>query len=1345
MAENTLGRNQVFAIKNADGTPFHDLVLHKATYDSVVMSLGDKITGDVYYRDNNLNVTMGEYIEFKRDTDNANEEPVKFLLISPPTIIKEGMVSDNSELRGMTKYSFEFYHPMYKLGNMPLTDIAVTSSEEKYLSQNKTFFWCGTGNEFIAKLNANLYYSEWVVVASTNEQSAQRLAMMPSDVPTKKAGEQGKSNVLSFDKNTIADGLKTIYDTWDIPFVIDTLHQGEYYDANGNDYYSADGGNKRFVVVVGMPSNEIIDTESGAGVVVQATSLATGNIYYNPQPINAQKGKKIIVESLTDGATPIILNSSHNGVIGTEAKTFESDMTIYVGLYSKSGSVRYIYDGDEEDIFVFRYGQGVGLKNNSRTPRNNKIITRISASGSEDNIPYGYPQIQWTGSDDDPRLKYPLYKGIVGGQYVTLIKHPFTRTRLMPSVYVDCVNKKVNPNNPQYDQDIELVDYYDADNTYENPVVASSPSYEIHEFDGIKPELNRQLTIQGAVPLNDDLTVADSWVDDLKPDSDEYAQRYFRITLPPLGFDVYACASVTQQMQINMRGGDCIGCTFEIQVDWEDYKQNFYDSDGNFDPVIGNNHPRNAEKYPNSTASQINVTVKKEISTFGTLMPNIYQQPHSGDSFVILGISLPTSYITDAQHRLDETAKQYMRENNIHYFDYPLKFDEYFLAKHLSILRQIRTNTIVRFDYAGQILNLCVKQITIKFGEKALPQYNITLTDNIEVVLNQISQIANDVSRISTMAYQNAKQAQSGIGKGNAQDKLSKVSDDTASGLITFLKGITARMQSQFENLAFSGVAKSDGAINGFTDGHGIFMDASNGLIETDGMNVRGFMRVMELIINRLQLMDSDYSFTEGGTVEHIDYEDNGQTIVLTMHKDHENDYTPFYEGDIIYAKINDLLPQGSAVPDGHTATKNGSHYTSWMRVKSVDLTNNKLRVELYAGKKPNGDNYVPSGINFSPYGTAIDDTSIVDEMQAEFNTIPQGATEALGVTGYDTMLTVTRHGNVADSTNPQIKALQIERQQAWVLSTTDKRLSFFWNVDEPIIHDENYALCLGILPDLANLPSTRDRSMPSLYVNTVFYDNRFEANYQPSNIKVDRGQWSLSPAAIYTGETGSRTPDGTLDSSIANVLGWTGSSELSFTEGQTINEPYHCNNITRNTWLTYRLKPSYDKYSDADLYNKICNVFGKDHETSRAWRNGKLWECLSEATNERPSFACTDWVLVSGNTAWGIDFVSSNGNMFYQGHVETNVTAHLFWGDEDITSEVGASAFAWTRSTEEGKTAADTAWDNMASHSGTNELSLSNADMPTAWSRTNRAIFTCTAIVSDGDSQMVIQNQIVA
>jgi hypothetical protein len=171
MATNSLGKNIVFPIYKADGTSFEGLVLQKATYDSVVMSLGDKITGDVYYKDNKLAVTMNEYIEYDPNPDDPNVDPIKYVLVNPPTIIREGMVSDNSGLNGMTKYSFTFYHPMYMLGNFPFTDVAVDTQQSQYLSQNKTFSWIGNLTEFVAKLDANLAGTEWKCVLIPSGQS----------------------------------------------------------------------------------------------------------------------------------------------------------------------------------------------------------------------------------------------------------------------------------------------------------------------------------------------------------------------------------------------------------------------------------------------------------------------------------------------------------------------------------------------------------------------------------------------------------------------------------------------------------------------------------------------------------------------------------------------------------------------------------------------------------------------------------------------------------------------------------------------------------------------------------------------------------------------------------------------------------------------------------------------------------------------------------------------------------------------------------------------------------------------------------------------------------------------
>jgi len=767
MATGEIGRNLTFPIFNSDGTAFNDLVLHKATYDSVVMSLGDKITGDVYYRGTDLAVTMGEYIEY---------DGVRFVLVSPPTIVREGMVSDNSELKGLTKYSFTFYHPMYMLNNFPFSDIAVTTAQSKYLSQNKSFSWIGNLTDFVAKINKNLEGTQWYCDISSAISANDRNKL---------------SEVIAFDKNTIADALKKGYETWEFPYIISKINHGEPQYSSG----------KRFLIRFGLPTTEIT----------------------------------------VDGSP-----------------------------------------------FVFEYGQGVGLKNNSRTPRNNKIVTRLAGYGSEDNIPYGYPQIRWYGDqswdytvENNPSAanSYPIYDGILGGQKVRLIKHPFTRTHLMPSVYVNSLFNKVSPyisggvQNPNYNPNTELKDYYDADNTYPNPIVQDAPSYEIHEFGDIKPELqSRQVSAIGtydnnymeSVTMSDFLDILDDFItqsqydvekteikkikdgiethdsdsgsvlppvssvdarlysckwsyhkdddfayvkyesngqnfeytvrlsnsmpspdwDDTMDDDGNYVQSYFTMTLPALGFDLYACAAITQQMSINMRSGACIGCTFPVAVDWEDYKRNFYDENGDFDPVIGTGHPRNGDKYPNSTSSAITVVVQKETSTFGTLMPNIYQKPAAGDDFVILGISLPSTYVTSAEERLDDDMEQYMRDNNVYYFDYPFKFDEAFLATHTDILQQMKPNVVVRFKYNGETLALYIKQMSIKFGDKPLPEYNITLTDDVEIVLNQIGSVTEEVSNLRLLLGEEG----GGVLDGNKY--LRKDKDDTASGLIRLLRGI---------------------------------------------------------------------------------------------------------------------------------------------------------------------------------------------------------------------------------------------------------------------------------------------------------------------------------------------------------------------------------------------------------------------------------------------------------------------------------------------------------------------------------------------------------------------------
>lgn len=543
---------------------------------------------------------------------------------------------------------------------------------------------------------------------------------------------------------------------------------------------------------------------------------------------------------------------------------------------------------------------------------------------------------------------------------------------------------------------------------------------------------------------------------------------------------------------------------------------------------------------------------------------------------------------------------------------------------------------------------------------------------------------------------------------------LSKIHDDIAKGRITFEKGL------EFLTTLISVDAEGNKAREGFLDGLGIFMDANRGLIEADGMNIRGFMRVMELIINRLQLMESDYSFTEGDTTERVDFSNDGQRMVLTMHKEHDNDHTPFYPGDILYAKVNDLLDHGT-------------YYTCWVRVISVDQANNTIKVAPYPALKQSGALYVPGGSNFTFLGTQIDDADFTEELQHDYALYPDG---------YEKIVNLTRHGNVADglldgddpsSYSDSVKQSQLGRQQAWVLSTTDKRLSFFWNVDEPIVRDENYALCLGILPDLANLPSTRDKSMPSLYVNTIFYDHQHAANYPAKVVKEDRGVWVL--------------PDSSIPQPAADY------------DGQQIFEPYHFRTFTNVTWRTYRDNPQYASLTDEQLRQKMMQEYKVDLEISRAWNRGALWECLVDGTVQEPTFGCTDWMMISGGT-FSLGFFSDEedpvpiiGLSVRPGYVDETVVPYLLFGQEDISYMV--TSWRWER--ESNKPDLDEAWNNSArvipddptspKKSETRKLHITVDDLPDGWYvNGGRVGFKCSAVfMSDGEDTEIINRITIA
>ena len=815
--------NLVLDIKNADGTNFNDLKLRKFNVSSTVMSLSDKIEGDVFYPTNTLAFTMNEYVMY-------NNVKYSLKIDNPPTILKKGITEDNGELKGMTKYSVTFYHPMALLYNIPFTDVAVTSDEDLYKSEDTTFFWVGTITELVAKINQNLISKGWSCVLQSGFI------------------DDGKqSEVIQFNNQTIADVLKVCYETFKTPFVVDGYN-----------------------ILFGTPSNEILDSNN------------------NP--------------------------------------------------------------------YVFKLGQGLGLKNNDRTPKNNKIITRIAGYGSETNIPFGYPKIQWTGNsswnytinnDINASGSYPIVDGVIDGENVRLIKHPFTRNHLMPSIYVDSVNKKINPYAVGYNKDTVLIDYYDAisdqSHTYINQINVDSPAYDKHEFSDIKPTIigatyNGQAIdeLKTINPCDNNGTIIANW-DDSVDGSGNYNQSYFKVELYPLGFDLYAMAAITSAMSISMKSGACSACNFELGVDWEDIKTNFYVTNENGDVIFTpNGTQRDLAKYPDSTNTSISLVIKKDTTTFGTLMPNVYQKPIVGDNFVFLGIDMPYTYITSAQTLLDEAMKQYMIENNIPYYDYPLDFDEYFLTNNKAILAQIKTNAIIRFEYGSDTFMLSVKDYNISYGDKALPTYKITLTDDVSITLNQIGQVAEGLSKLGSQVAQ----LQAVYGKdilNEIANILSKVNNDTANGIITFNQGLRT-----------NGNVSSREYVGGLVGGSGWNIGKA-GNAELKSLLLREFLEVPELRYNRTDVQVGNLWLACGcGLVESV-VPDSATTGVITL-KLEENEIGAIAEDDICMGIFHSSNPLDNSLvdsDDGYGTFKFSGFYTCYFRITSV--SGNKNETFTYA------------------------------------------------------------------------------------------------------------------------------------------------------------------------------------------------------------------------------------------------------------------------------------------------------------------------------------------------------------------------------------------------------------
>lgn len=258
----------------------------------------------------------------------------------------------------------------------------------------------------------------------------------------------------------------------------------------------------------------------------------------------------------------------------------------------------------------------------------------------------------------------------------------------------------------------------------------------------------------------------------------------------------------------------------------------------------------------------------------------------------------------------------------------------------------------------------------------------------------------------------------------------------------------------------------------------------------------------------------------------------------------------------------------------------------------------------------------------------------------------------------------------------------------------------------------------------------------------------------------ADRGAWEETPHVVYRGQTGTRTPDGTLPAPLAAILGWEGTDPLTFTTGEPIAEPYHFESLTRHRFIAKRLDSENAALTDAELYEKLTTTSKgweeeNELETSRVWLNGALWECLVEGTTQEPWLGRSDWRYVSGGT-FSLGFYDSltspvpiMGIAVRPAHIDETIVPFLLFSQKDATSMV--TQWHWER--ESNKPALDEAWANTMRtapddptsplKSESRMLHLTIDDLPVGWDADGgRVGFKCTAtFLMDSEETEIINS----
>lgn len=460
-----------------------------------------------------------------------------------------------------------------------------------------------------------------------------------------------------------------------------------------------------------------------------------------------------------------------------------------------------------------------------------------------------------------------------------------------------------------------------------------------------------------------------------------------------------------------------------------------------------------------------------------TQLPGGMLVPNAGDKYILWNLRMPDEYYALAEEEFMSAVEDFNAEHDLDISVYKAPTDHVWIEDNnieLTIGQRIRLESDEYFPETGY-RDSRITKITRKVN---LPSsMDIEISDALSRTAQE--KISDSIADVRSYA-KSIEESTSLPDIIRSGDRTKPTDNNLYSARRTILeftrKAIVERVSALWNFL--KGIR-----IGNYVAGNSGAQIDENGNAEVESLTSRSYLKVFELIYNRIATQEGDTSFSDSGTIDYI-YETTNAGITAQLRKRWDGDFTSFQPGDVVYGYVNNL--------DKASAKEYGK---AWARIVSVDRSSNVITLAPYMNAE------VPGGVNLS-------------------------LTESMIITRYGNAIepseTTAANPNYAPFIKKKNGKWVNTRQSTFFISTDSGNLVELMGVNKPIVTKENMGLVLGKIPEgllPANIEESLNPEQPYLYARGILVQDLIRIGYEGLQPRTSnyRGQWSAETAASST------------------------------------------------------------------------------------------------------------------------------------------------------------------------------------------------------------------------------------